>query len=114
MNKLSLKRIYLYFFSALGLILVIIAGVRLVNLTLKTFIFTEADRFYSYPVAPLRDNETKVDQPNEEDIEEFEEKQRRAQRQRDMSDSIAMIVIGFPLYVYHWREVKKLYNTEKE
>ena len=45
MEKHSLIRtIYLYTFSLIGLVLIIIASVNMINLGLKTFIFTEADQ----------------------------------------------------------------------
>jgi len=41
-NKYHLiRKIYLYTFSLVGLVLVVIGGVRLVGLGLKTFVFTK-------------------------------------------------------------------------
>ena len=34
------------------------------------------------------------------------------QRQREISQSLAMILVGLPLYLYHWTIIKK--ETEKE
>jgi hypothetical protein len=28
------------------------------------------------------------------------------QRQREVSGSIAMILVGLPLYLYHWKQIK--------
>ena len=51
-KKMSLiRKIYLYLFSLIGLVLVVIGCVELVNLGLKAYIFTAADQYYSYPVA---------------------------------------------------------------
>lgn len=112
MNKISLKKIYLYFFSALGLILVIIAGTRIISLSLKTFVLTQADVYYEYPIKPAIDPERQIEQPSEEKIEKYQEQQRTSQRQRELAESLAMIIVGFPLYLYHWRQVKKLMEEE--
>ena len=51
-NKYHLiRKIYLYTFSLVGLVLVVIGGVRLVGLGLKAFVFTKADVYYEYPMA---------------------------------------------------------------
>jgi hypothetical protein len=112
MNKISLKKIYLYFFSALGLILVIIAGTRMISLTLKTFVLTEADVYYEYPVKPAVAPGMEAEQPSQEEIEKYQAKQQTSQRQRELAESLAMILVGFPLYLYHWRQVKKLMDEE--
>lgn len=113
MKHISLKRIYLYFFSALGLILVIIAGTRMISLTLKTFVFTEADVYYEYPVKPaIAPGMETAEQPSQEEIEKYQAKQQTSQRQRELAESLAMILVGFPLYLYHWRQVKKLMEEE--
>jgi hypothetical protein len=112
MKNISLKKIYLYFFSALGLIMVIIAGARMISLTLKTFVFTEADIYYEYPrpaVAP----DMKGEQPSQSEIEDYQKKQRTSQRQRELAESLSMVYVGVPVYLYHWRAVKKVME-EKE
>ena len=48
-----IRKIYLYLFSLIGLVLVVIGCVQLVNLGLKAYIFTAADQYYSYPIALL-------------------------------------------------------------
>ena len=110
MKNFSLKRVYLYFFSALGLILVIIAGTRIISLSLKTFVLTEADIYYEYPSRPVT---TPSATPPASEIEEYQAKQRTSQRQKELAESLAMVIVGFPLYLYHWRAVKKVME-EKE
>lgn len=111
MKNFSLKKIYLYFFSALGLILVIIAGTRMISLTLKTFVLTEADVYYEYPSRPVT---TPSATPSESDIKEYQAKQQTSQRQRELAESLSMILVGLPVYLYHWRAVKKVMEDEKE
>ena len=114
MNKSPLiRRIYLYLFAFLGLVLITIGCVRLVGLGLKTYIFKEADIYYNYPMAkPARTPEAgttnvTAGEPSEEEIRAFEEKQRKSNRQREAAESIAFVLVGVPLYFYHWRVIKK-------
>ena len=110
-----IRKIYLYLFALVGLALVTIGGVRLVGLGLKAFIFTKADVYYEYPMArpikaPPVDSEkiiVDVEQPSKEEIEEFQRKQKSSQRQREAADSLAMIIVGLPLYLYHWNLIKR-------
>ncbi|MBP6855901.1 MAG: hypothetical protein KBC26_02965 [Candidatus Pacebacteria bacterium] len=103
------KKIYIYIFSAAGLILVIIGAVQLVNLGLKTWVFTKADMYYSYPVAkPMSQTfQETVQEPFQKDVEEYYKKDIAARRQRQASNAFAMMVIGVPLFSYHWRLARK-------
>lgn len=111
MNKNSIiRKVYLYTFALLGLVLITIGGVRLITLALKAYIFTKADQYYEYPVAkPIvaPEGKTQIAEPDKEQIEEFQKNQRSSQRQRDAAESLAMIIIGIPLYLYHWNRIKK-------
>ncbi len=105
MNKHPLiRRIYLYLFTALGLILVTIGTVRIIGLGLKVFIFTKADLYYEYPMKPAGEN---AEAPSREELELYQKNQRDSNRQRDAAESIAMLLVGAPLYLYHWRVVQK-------
>lgn len=106
------KRIYIYIFSAVGLILVVIGAVQLVNLGLKTWVFTKADMYYSYPMAkPIsQTSQEKIQEPDQKDIEEYQKNDLASRRQREASHAFAMIVIGTPLFLYHWRLARKNTN----
>jgi len=103
MEKSSLIRtIYLYTFSLIGLVLIVMASVNLISLGLKTFIFTEADQDYYARPAPLPEEgagESTVEEPKIDYL--------KSQRQRELAQSIAMLLVGIPLYLYHWRVIKK-------
>ena len=104
MSKYHLiRKIYLYTFSLVGLVLVVIGGVRLVGLGLKTFVFTKADVYYEYPMARLG----RVPKPSKEEVDVYQRDQRTANRQREAAESLAMIIVGLPLYLYHWQMVRK-------
>ena len=116
-NKRELVRaIYLYLFSLLGLVLITIGLVRIVDLGLKTYIFKKADQAYIYPEYPIRVRAPgeEVQALTKEEQEEYDEKRvaaeeanREGRRQRTASNSLAMIIIGTPLFLYHWKTIQK-------
>ena len=99
--KINIRLIYLYLFSAVGLIVSVIGSVRLVYLGLKVIVFGGADKYEYYPTRV--EDETQ----NQEEQKLFQEREVTRQRQRDLSASLAMIVVGFPLYLYHWKTIQK-------
>ncbi|MEK7635694.1 MAG: hypothetical protein AAB405_01230 [Patescibacteria group bacterium] len=122
MNKYPLiRKIYLYLFALIGLVLITIGCVRLVGLALKTYVFTKADVYYEYPmarpvkIAPVEGSKTEeFQQPAKEEIEEYQQKQKTANRQREAAESLAFIIVGLPLYLYHWQLIKKDKKEEHE
>ena len=112
-----IRRVYLYLFTFIGLVLITIGCVRMVSLALKTYVFKQADIYYSYPMAkpvPALETGTRSTssgqastEPTKEEIAEFEEKQKTSNRQREAAESIAFILVGVPLYFYHWRVIQK-------
>lgn len=102
--KSNLRLLYLYLFSLIGLLIVVIGGIQLVNLGLKLTLFKDADRYY---IATPALNEKGVAIESKEEMEKRQEIEVRNQRQRDFVESISMIVVGLPLYLYHWSIIKK-------
>jgi len=134
MEKHPLVRtIYLYIFALLGLALMTIGAVRFVDMGLKAFVFTKADQErYLYekqpPTAPLAEEkinaiksgkETTVSEAEKAalaqwlvDYNNFKDYSEKvdpltSQRHRDASINIALFFVGLPLYIYHWRLIKK-------
>lgn len=113
-NYPLIRKIYLYVFSFIGLLLIVIGLVRLVDLGLKVYIFKKADVFIYYP-QPARiekDGTTQEMTPEEEEKfraeqEKVQKEQAESQRQREASNSLAMIIIGAPLFFYHWRIISR-------
>jgi hypothetical protein len=102
--KFSLRLLYLYLFSFVGLLITVIGSIQLVDLTLKSYVFQVSN--YSYPVSPIKDEKGNVTIS----VEEQEKQQRKDadnDRKRQLSNSLAMIAIGAPLYLYHWKTIKK-------
>lgn len=103
-----IRTIYVYLFSLVGLVLMIIAAVRFIDMGLKTWVFTEADKTdWRYEVmAPqmiTEDGEPVEQELTEEEKEARLAEQVRSQRQRDASNALAQLAVGLPLYLYHWR-----------
>ncbi len=120
--KELIRTIYLYLFSLVGLVLVVIGSVRLVDLGLKAFIFTRADQVLIYPVYPKAQfpESDNTQQPSLEEIEKFQQEQekyekesKQSQRERTAAESLAMIIVGAPLFLYHWRLIQKGSNFER-
>jgi len=115
-RKEIIRTIYLYLFSLVGLVLIVIGCVRLIDLGLKMFVFTKADQVFSYPVpraAPVGPDgkeqpvTAEQDAKTQEEQKKFDEQNREAQRQRTAANSLAVIIVGAPLFAYHWRIIKK-------
>lgn len=99
--KFSIRLLYLYLFSAIGLIVSVIGTVQLVDLGIKVFVFQGADK-YEY-IRPKMVDEPQVTYDEELKIQARESVRNR---QRQVSTAVAMILVGFPLYLYHWRKIK--------
>jgi len=117
--------------TAIGLIVFIIGAVSIINLGLKTFIFTQADRDY-YIERPsalylngdldraeaIKDCESLTAEDREMiqnwlvDYQAWKEKSEnvdysRSNRERSAAQALAMILVGFPIYLFHWTRIKK-------
>jgi hypothetical protein len=109
--KFNIRLIYLYLFSFVGLLVFVIGCVRLVDLSLKIVVFNNADMYVSYPVALYK---APGDERTKDQIRLENEQQQKAQveeskknRQREISSSLAMVIVGAPLYLYHWKSIQK-------
>jgi len=99
--KFNIRLLYLYLFAFVGLLITIIGSIQLVDLGMKTYIFQVTD----YPFYPDPNSEnTKQQQENYQ--KEFQKEQEN-QRKRQMSTAFSMIIVGAPVYFYHWRTIKK-------
>jgi len=132
-----IRKIYLYIFALLGLVLLIIGCTRFINMGLKAYVFTQADeevRMYD-TVRPMMDIEMEEKITGLDIVEEdvtvklsksqaeqlryyvkeskaWEESQSKvdvitARRHRDAAMNLALILVGFPLYLAHWLIIRK-------
>jgi hypothetical protein len=81
--KFSIKLLYLYLFSFIGLLIAVIGSVQLVDLGLKVYVFKDADK-YEY-VRPKIEGE----QVNYEEEKMIQERETIRQRQRQASTTIS-------------------------
>jgi hypothetical protein len=118
MSKTKLIRtIYIYLFSLVGLVLVIISGVRFIDMGLKAWVFTEADSYVEYeyarPIAIDKEGmESKTEELTEEEKKANNDKRVSQQRQRTAASALAQLIIGLPLYMYHWKMASRRKEDE--
>ncbi len=107
--KWSIRLLYLYLFSFVGLLISIIGGIQIVDLTLKTYVFKVSE--YGVYSKPVIEPESKLTvEQQKQQAEEWEQQQiaeAANQRKRQISNSLAMILVGVPVYLYHWKTIKK-------
>lgn len=75
----------------------------MINIGLKTYVFKEADKYTMYP------GETKPDGTliSQEELDMRQTKELTRQRQREIAEALAMLAVGVPLYMYHWKTLQK-------
>jgi len=133
-----IRTIYLYLFALLGLVLLIVGTVRFVDMGLKTFVFTQAeeDERIARLQPPMFYPKERIEElPEEEglseeekariqqwlvDYQSWKERQEQfdyvaARKQEEASTNLSIILVGLPLYLYHWGIIKKeTKNGEKK
>lgn len=118
----TIKSLYFYLVSFVALMMIVFSTADTINIALKTWVFTAADKdMYSYPravceaPAPASPTDPKAvpaptkaecEKSNEENIKQ-QEASRIAQKQRGVVRDISMIVVGVPLFLIHWRILRK-------
>ena len=111
-------RIYFALVSVITLVTMMFALGSLINTGLQTWIFPKADDFtYSYPCAtPLKPTGEKdeVARMDCERQQEYDVKNRIAQRQRDIAQNISMLIVALPLFGLHFRIVYHDWKEEKQ
>lgn len=117
MKKDSIIRtIYLYIFTLVGLILAVVGGVRFLDMGLKMFVFTQAEQRYEYdyrePKPIINEDGAKEVDCNCPELISNEDYVTQS-RHRNASESLALILVGIPLYLYHWNIIKKESKEKK-
>ncbi|HOY55843.1 MAG TPA: hypothetical protein PLH37_00225 [bacterium] len=144
MKNPIIRTIYLYLFALVGLAMLVIGLSMIINLGLKTWIFTQADKIDSYNNQPMPlylnsdikvAQEVKVcadkcelTQTQKEQVDnwlleyqKWEKEQKNVDtnawvvrtRQRQAATAVSLILVGLPLWLFHWGVIKKD-NKEKE
>lgn len=127
-----IRTIYLYLFSLVGLVLLIVGSVGFINMGLKAFVFTQADELEYHwrmePPALYLDRMDGVEEIksteglNEEQLERIDEwlidydrwqaEQESfdpviAERHRSAAINLASILVGLPLFLFHWLTIRR-------
>ena len=114
--KHFVRTLYLYTFSTLGLVLLVIGAVMLVNVCLKTYIFpveTYREYYYSdcdYDYGKYDYNLDEYVEYTEEEEAACEEEERVADsdaRKRDLALGTSLVIVGVPLWIYHWMVIQR-------
>src|SRR3989344_1775069 len=110
---MSLKKAYLYLVSVISLVIAVVGAIMILNIALKSWVFTKADQLDYYYGGPCIASEARGMKPDgttqectQEEIakQEQEAKDRRsAQKQRDAAQALAMIIVATPVWYYHWK-----------
>ncbi len=117
MNMAWIKKVYLYMVSLISLVILVIASIMLINMALKTWVFTKADTDIYYVPAivdctsyteDMKKTAPECNDPDYAEKEEARQKENRAaQKQRDASNALAMIIVATPVFLYHWKLARK-------
>ncbi len=106
-----IKKAYLYLVSLISLVILIIAGIMLINMALKTWVFPKADQdiYYSAPMPStcVDANDLNCKPLSKEEYDKQQREQRSAQKQRDAAQALAMIIVATPVFYYHWKLARK-------
>ncbi len=110
-TSVSLKKAYLYLVSVISLVICVIGGITLLNMGLKTYVFTKADRdYYGGPcIAKYNPDGSQSPCSAEETARQEEQSNnaRSAQKQRDAAQALSMIIVAAPVWWFHWRLAKR-------
>lgn len=124
-----IRNSYLYLVALAGVVIVMIGGIILINTGLKYFILgvENLSTDYSWRVqgcydptympAPVKEGGVAYDKPVEKTAEETQkcvEKMTesakltgKVEAKKDLSLSLAMLIVGLPVWFYHWRTIQK-------
>ena len=113
-----IKNIYLYLVTFVALMMMVFSCADLINTILRSYVFTHADQDYyqnypcAVPAAPPVNG--KVIEPTTIDCQKQQEENRKqtetsrvAQRERDLIRDLSFLIVGLPLFLFHWRLVRR-------
>lgn len=121
-----IKSLYFYVVSFVALMMIVWSGADMINIALKTWVFTKADDYMYYDgraacatlPAPVPDPKSTTpvvskeqmikdcEMQNEISIKQ-QEISRIATRQANIVRDISMMVVAIPLFFIHWRIVRR-------
>lgn len=107
--KFSIRLLYLYLFSFIGLLIAVIGSIQILDLGIKVYIFKGADKYSVPMVSKINPAGKEVLLTDKEKAEQqrIQDEETKRQRQVQLSGSLAMLLVGIPLYKFHWRTIQK-------
>jgi len=119
-TKKLIRSIYLYLVSFVALMMIVIPTGQLINLILKTYIFTQAQDYYLDMSKPMScDSQTimfnkDIKPLTAEECAKLEKQQKQqaeerkiSDRDRDFAENISFLVVSVPLFIIHWMYARK-------
>lgn len=100
-------KIYFALTAFVTLMMTIFAVGELIDISIKTFIFTEADtvEWYNY--------ENPEEEPDEKTIER-RKKMAKIEKQQSVARDVSMLIVAAPLFLYHFSIVRKEWEGENK
>lgn len=131
-----IRNVYLYLVTLIGLITFIFGSVGIINNMLQHYVFQvdQSDMYYAQPIYPGFKGQCAQAYPDPADKEgkrmiipttqevadcqkaekEQNERINRANFGRELSISLAQIVIGLPIWLFHWGIIQKEARKREE
>lgn len=110
----KIRQLYFYVVTLIGLLMVVFPTADLINQGLKTWVFPAAEEteFGPYP-RPIAGPDGSVVETEEQagarikQEEGFARRQRASQKQRNVIRDISFLLVGIPLFLFHFRVVQR-------
>ncbi|MBU2612902.1 hypothetical protein KJ925_00385 [Patescibacteria group bacterium] len=125
-NRTALiKTIYFYLVALIGLMMVVFSTADLVNLGLKTWVFPKADlnEWKEPPCAVQVVKDPTFQETDTVYIQRLqsceasrmdEDEMRAIRNQKSVVRDISFIVVGLPLFLFHWTTIRKESKNGRE
>lgn len=125
-----IRNVYLYLMAMIGMITLIFGLVTAVNNVFSNYVFQVNDSYYAYPVgsgpcdqlSPVSPDPTqkKVELTTQQiadceaNVQKNNDMNRKNNIGREFSISIAQILVGLPIWFFHWGIIQKESKRKEE
>lgn len=125
-SKIKIVRnAYLYIAALISLLFVAIGAYTLLNTAIKTYVLPKAEKggygrceYINREPMVCVDGKSDCNSSQNEEVSEEEQKIKREEcyaeeRQKNVADALTMIMIALPIFMFHWRLVRKEKDNEE-
>jgi hypothetical protein len=95
-----IRFIYLYLFATIGLIVTVFGCIRGINIVLTQTVFKQAN-VYTRPIM------VEGEKYNIEEQEKYQLQESQRQFHYEVAGALSMLLVGIPLYLFHWKLIQK-------